>query len=186
MINVFIRKIENLSAEEITQIISSLSENAKLRLNKKKNDTLRLASLCSLSLLTKEQRGDLAYTKSGIPCFKSIDKKISISHSNVYAAVAISDLDVGIDVEEITEKESSSKLVRFFTENEKKQVECGYSPIEIWTKKEALFKHLKNDDINFISLDTTQADICFTTTYLDSTILTICHKSQEEINIQKL
>lgn len=186
MITVYIKKIESIDKKTETEIISSLSQSALARYNKKKNDALRLSSLTALSMLTNEQLKDLYYTESGIPNFKTINENISISHSKIYCAVAISDFSVGIDVEDTTREESSTNLVRFFTENEKKQIEEETSQIEIWTKKEALFKYLKNDNINFISLDTTQANAHFETINLNGAILTICCEKREAIKIQKL
>ena len=186
MIEVYIKKIEPIDEKIENRILNSLSKNARERLNKKRNSALRLASLCVLSLLTDEQRADLDYTESGIPYFKTMDEYISISHSNTYSSLAISDFSVGIDVEDINIKTNSQNLLRFFTENEQKEIENRASTLEIWTKKEALFKYLKNDDINFISLDTTQASVFFKTINLDGAILTVCCEKQTEIKMQKL
>lgn len=183
MISVFVRKIEELSDEEIQVIYSSLSESAKARLDKKRNEALRLASLCALSLIPKDMLFDLEYMESGIPYFKTIDADISISHSNTYSTVAISDFSIGIDVEDISREETSNRFARFFTENEQNEVKSGISPIEMWTKKEALFKYLKNDSINFISLDTTQVYIPFKTIKLDGAILTVYTENEEQIEM---
>ena len=186
MIEIYIKKIESIDEKNKNIILDSLSQSARERLNKKRNEPLRLASLCALFLLTHEQRADLEYSESGIPHFKTMDGDISISHSSTYSAVAISNFAVGIDIENINSKTNAQTLLRFFTENEQKEVENGVSPLEIWTKKEALFKYLKNNNINFISLDTTQANVHFETINLDDAILTICYEKEEPIKIQKL
>ena len=184
MITVYIKRIENISENEKQNIINSLSDSAKERLNKKRNEAQRHTSLCALSLIPREMQQDLDYTENGRPFFKTLDADISISHSKKYAAVAISTSkfeSVGVDVEEINKTIHSNSLLRFFTENERVSVENGTPEIEIWTKKEALFKYLKNDDINFISLDSTQAVQSFTVEKLDGALLAVCADSKEEI-----
>ena len=184
MIKVYVAKIENISKEDENNIIASLSDSARARLGKKRNEELHLASLCALSLVPAEMRCDLDYTEGGRPFFKTLDADISISHSKLFSAVAISDSKrelVGIDVEDFNESRNS--YARFFTQNEKNVLESGTHELAIWTKKEALFKHLKNDDINFIALDTTKANTHFITLHLDGAIFTVCTKKKEEITV---
>jgi len=178
MIKTYIRKIKCLTKDEENIIVSSLSENARARLDKKRNSELRNASLCALSLLTEEQRADLNFTEGGRPFFATLDCSIAISHSKSIAAIAISSSkseSIGIDVEDFFSV--SDKITRFFTENERAEIDNGASPIEIWTKKEALFKYLKKDDIPFSLLDSTTADVKFFTVKLGNSSLTLCtHK----------
>ena len=184
MIIVHISQIKKLTDREIDKILSSLSHTALTRINRKRNEAQRHASLCALSLIPREMQQDLDYTENGRPFFKTLDADISISHSKKYAAVAISTSkfeSVGVDVEEINKTIHSNSLLRFFTENERVSVENGTPEIEIWTKKEALFKYLKNDDINFISLDSTQAVQSFNVEKLDGALLAVCADSKEEI-----
>lgn len=187
MINVFIRKIEELSEEESNRIVSSLSEKAQAHLDKKRNVVLQHSSLCALSLLTDEQRADLDYTESCRPNFATLDNDISISHSRSFCAVAISnskDQYVGIDIEDCAL--ASNIHTRFFTENERAKIESGASAIEIWTKKEALFKYLKNDNIQFMHLDSTVPEIYdakFITLAIEDNILTVCSKKETMIQI---
>lgn len=187
MIKLFVRKIEELNVDEKQNIIASLSDRARVRLDKKRNEDLRLASLNALSLLTDEQRADLDYTESGRPFFKTLDADISISHSRTHAAVAVStgkSEKVGIDIEET---EPNNKFPsRFLTENERASVKKGTSCIEIWTKKEALFKYLKNDNIQFIHLDSTSPEIYgvkFFTIPVDDNIITVCADKNTKIEI---
>lgn len=184
MITVYATPVKKLTDIEINNIINSLSDSARARINKKRNEALRLASLCALSLIPKDMRADLDYTEGGRPFFASLDATISISHSEKYAVVALATSKeelVGVDVEDTNREKSSDSLLRFFTENECSALENGTSEIEIWTKKEALFKYLNNDDINFISLDTTNTDKSFTTVALDEALLTVCTAQNAEI-----
>ena len=204
MITVFVKKIQNLTENEKHNITKTLSDSALARLDKKRNEDLHLASLCALSILSDEQRADIDYTESGIPFFKNINADISISHSKTYSAVAISDSkedSVGIDIEDIpdvllegsnNEERHENRLpcvkgavakrlrdcpTRFLTENEKISLESDTPYIKIWTKKEALFKYLKNDNLSLISLDSTQPELYgakFITLPIGDNILTAC------------
>jgi 4'-phosphopantetheinyl transferase EntD len=100
--------------------------------------------------------------------------------------VAISssrELTIGIDVEDKDGKINAQKCSRFFSENEIAEMQNGISPIEIWTKKEALFKHLKNDSLVFITLDTTVSNCHFNTQFFDCAVITLCTEKCENINI---
>ena len=187
MVSVYIKKISELSPEEENKIISSLSESARARLEKKTNDSLRRASLCALSLLGDKERAALDYSSSGRPRFSGLQKDISISHCDSYAAVALSDAWrewVGIDIEDLARESSAS--ARFLTENECRAFEAGTSFVEIWTKKEALFKFLKSDTAPFIHLDSTRPDLCgakLQAHRLDSVVLSVCTAPNTEIKI---
>lgn len=186
MITVYIKKIENILENEKQNIINSLSLPARTRINKKRNEKIFLASICALSLLTDKQRADLDYTESGIPFFKTLNQDVSISHSDTFSAIAISDskeVKIGIDVEDISK---SCLSPRFLTENEKRTLSSEESFLEIWTKKEALFKFLKNDSLQFIHLDSTtpeKYDTTFLITKIENSILTICTNKDSEIEI---
>lgn len=186
MITVYIKKIEPISETEKQNIINSLSHCAKERLNKKRNEKLYLASLCALSLLTNEQRNNLKYTENGRPFFDKLNQDISISHSKNYIAIAISNSIsnfVGIDIEDIS---NAVPTARFLTQNEKTALENGIPYLEIWTKKEALFKFLKNDSLSFINLDSSNPNkysANFLTTKIENSILTICTQENAEIEI---
>ena len=186
MITIYIRKIQNISEDEKQNIINLLSTSAKERLNKKRNESLHLASLCALSLLNDEQRADLDYTENGNPFFNKLNQDISISHSRNYTAVAIStstEEKIGVDIEDIS---NITPATRFLTENEKKVVTDTLKFLEIWTKKEALFKFLKNDSTPFIHLDSTTPQkygASFSTVQINDYVITICKEKPAKIEI---
>lgn len=191
MITVFFKRIDNMSSQEQKDIISSLSKPAKERLDKKRNEALHLASLCALSLLNDSQRACLSYTKSGRPFFEGIDADISISHSRTHAAVAISssmDESVGIDIE--YNVEDSSHLIKIFasrfTSNEIKERKDDQSIVELWTKKEALLKYLKNEDLPLLAVDSSDPSLhgaSFTLKKTDELILTVCAPEDSSVTI---
>ena len=76
--------------------------------------------------------------------------------------------------------------LRFLTEKEQIALANGVPYIEIWTKKEALFKYLKDDKIQFIHLDSTAPEVFgakFVTVPADNNILTVCTKKDTKIEI---
>ena len=207
MVIVFVRKIEKLPDAEKQNIISSLSSSALKRLESKRNEGLYNASLCALSLLSDVQRAALDYTDGGRPFFKDLDTDISISHSASYTAVALSDSwenPVGIDIEDIPHisnneeqpenvppcvKGAAAKRLRdcptrFLTENERLALEGGTPYLNIWTKKEALFKFLKNDSTPLIHLDSTAPELhgakFVTVAVLDGTVSMLTQSSMRE------
>lgn len=83
---------------------------------------------------------------------------ISISHSGDWVLVAVSDSEVGIDIERNRDAVIGSVAKKVFTESEQKS---GRPFFELWTRKEALLKRLgcrvshkeaETTDYNFISL----------------------------------
>ena len=91
---------------------------------------------------------DLKYDKSGKPIF-SQNKKLSISHSENYAAVIISDHSVGIDIEKISNR--AIKIKHKFL-----QIELNY-PLEFnnqillvyWNIKESIYKAMGIMGVDF-------------------------------------
>lgn len=82
------------------------------------------------------------YNEHGKPYFEGRDDLFfSVSHCGGAVAVAIHDEEVGIDIEEVGRyKESLVKYV--LNEDEMDSEDKGDKFIEIWTKKEAVFKFL--------------------------------------------
>ena len=77
----------------------------------------------------------LTKTENGKPQYPGFC--FSLSHSKELCAVALSDEDIGIDIEEEISKERKSRITkRILHENESPDADVT----ELWTKKEAIFK----------------------------------------------
>ncbi len=107
---------------------------------------------------------------------------ISISHSGKKCAVVKSQNAVGIDLEEIKQRDFLKLSNRFFSEKEKEYFENEkYSAkafYTIWTRKESYAK-LTGEGLKeiFRQTDTfSLSDYVFTTEELDGYILTVCEK----------
>lgn len=188
MVSVIYTALAPLTVGQETEIIASLSPQARERLGKKREGQLRLASLRALSLLSPEQRGRLAYTEGGRPYFDGLDLCVSITHSKTLAAVAISDGgSVGVDAEEIrTDGEKRVGFIRalnrFFPELD---VADLAAPELTWTKKEALFKYLGGvGDLLSVPCDT-DLGIKYTHLNVGGCVLTVCAPNDAQIEFRE-
>lgn len=85
-------------------------------------------------------------SENGKPYFANLDIKFSLSHSGERMILAVSEKEIGADIQ--IKKDVSLRLAeRFFTDNEQKYIFGGKSSreikdrfYEIWTKKEAYGK----------------------------------------------
>ena len=202
MVKVLVDKVESLSEYEISEIIGALSPEALARLGKK-NGTLRTQSLCALSLLKKLvgdetfSRASLKYEENGRPYFEDLDIDISLSHTDSYVACAVSDKKssrVGIDIETKSVSDDEAKKIarRFFSVGEQDILNTSENVrqtfLEIWTKKEALKKHL-DDSCPLLSLDTSEPEsfgVKFVTRTLPNGILSVCPEKGELCDIKFL
>lgn len=178
MTDIRIAEIRAIPISKQKSLINSLSPAARERLSQKREPHLYLSSISAYSLLTENERADLDFTEGGTPFFKTLDASISISHSQNYACTAISESKnarVGIDVEEKSSTPRNS--TRFLTHNEQKMLESGTAYLEIWTKKEALFKFLKNDSLPLPTIDSATPEkygATLETRETDEYYLTVC------------
>ena len=139
----------NESVKDLKSKINLSNDSLKL-LNQKKSEIHKkqfLAIRNIFNFLCVDEK-DLRYVKSGKPIFLN-KNKISISHSGNYAALIISENNVGIDIEIINDK--ALKLKSKFLETE-----LNY-PLELnketslvyWNIKESIFKAVDKVGIDF-------------------------------------
>ena len=90
---------------------------------------------------------DMEYGENehGKPYFKNYpDIKFNLSHSGEYAVCAVSDYEVGVDVEMIGDAKDVLEIAeRFFAANEYEYIKSGDTKttfFKLWTKKESLLK----------------------------------------------
>ena len=91
---------------------------------------------------------DLKYDKAGKPIF-SQNKKLSISHSANYAAVIISNYNVGIDIEKISDKAIKIKHKFLHIELNYPQEFNNQISLIYWNIKESIYKAVGIKDIDF-------------------------------------
>ncbi len=143
--NVKINKIECLK-----NYISSYRYEKVSRYSNYKNKALSLASEVLLNYAITKQYPEIqipvSYKKNnyGKPYFENNNIFFNISHSGNYAVCALSNQEIGIDIEKIRDINATGLSRKVFSDLEKKYFECSKNPIDdffrIWTLKESYMK----------------------------------------------
>ena len=84
--------------------------------------------------------GEIKTGENGKPYADGI--YFSISHSGDICMIAVSDTEVGLDVEYIFPRDWQKMADRFYTKEERAKVSSLESFLVLWTKKESLIKYL--------------------------------------------
>ena len=79
--------------------------------------------------------------------------KFSISHCCDLVCVAISDIDVGVDIEVVKSRQWDRLKRKILTDKEQSIVQDDNTMISLWTKKEAVFKLLDEKIFNPSKID---------------------------------
>jgi phosphopantetheinyl transferase len=129
--------------EEIIRQIASVTNPAR-RCEK-------LAVRALLNTLTGEEK-TIAYLPSGKPVLTDNSFNISISHTQVYAAVALhKNKTVGIDIEIINDRVTRIKS-RFLNIKEREALDKSHEPVVsllCWSAKETVYKMLCREGVDF-------------------------------------
>ena len=127
-----------------------LSEDSLKLLNQKKSEIHKkqfLAIRNIFNFLCFDDK-DLKYDKAGKPIF-SQNKRLSISHSGNYASVIISDHNVGIDIEKISDKTIKIKDKFLDIELNYPQELNNQISLVYWNIKESIYKAVGITGIDF-------------------------------------
>jgi len=127
-----------------------LSEDSLKLLNQKKSEIHKkqfLAIRNIFKFLCFDDK-DLKYDKVGKPIF-SQNKRLSISHSGNYASVIISDHNVGIDIEKISDKTIKIKDKFLDIELNYPQELNNQISLVYWNIKESIYKAVGITGIDF-------------------------------------
>lgn len=126
---------------------------------------------------------NISYLKNGKPVADNLF--VSISHSNGRCAVCVSEKEIGIDIEKITDRDFEKIVRRIFGEKEKEYYFKNKTPqifYEIWTRKEAYSK-ISGDGIRDIMKATDTFSLEgyeFKTQIQDGFVLTVCEKRNKD------
>lgn len=142
---VYLWKITETYAELLDQII--LTETNQIRLNTMKSESHQKGFLSVRKLLNHCDYSDfdLYYDSFGKPHLKD-EKHISISHSFDFSAIAISNDNIGIDIEQIKEKvlKIAPRFMEMWHLENLSETDQMKKATVIWGTKEAIFK-VKNE-----------------------------------------
>ena len=83
---------------------------------------------------------EIIFNDNGKPYFKNSSFYFNISHSGNYIVLAISDKEIGVDIEKIKMNEKVAKKI--CTESELKQIKTKDDFTKIWVMKESYVKYL--------------------------------------------
>ena len=166
-----------------------LSELEKISFEKYKNENVKKEKIVS-AILKNKYIGDYHLNEYGKPI--SNNKYFNISHSDGYIALAIDQVPVGIDIENIRNAEEDLRNY-ISNDEEKKYIHDDESFFEVWTNKEALVKangNGINQKINTIqSLPLNAVRTYDNKTYFNKTIkyqnlvITVSRASSDDFNI---
>lgn len=166
-----------------------LSELEKISFQKYKNENVKKEKIVS-AILKNKYIGDYHLNEYGKPI--SNNKYFNISHSDGYIALAIDQVPVGIDIENIRNAEEDLRNY-ISNDEEKKYIHDDESFFEVWTNKEALVKangNGINQKINTIqSLPLNAIRTYDNKTYFNKTIkyqnlvITVSRASSDDFNI---
>ena len=119
-------------------LLKNLSEEQKEKALQFKNEKDQARSLISSYLINSLSSEKLLKKELGKPYFEN-GPFFNVSHSGKYIVMAISENEVGIDIEENVEKDMSS-LIRIFNEAEAKMIKEHADFYYLWCAKESLIK----------------------------------------------
>ena len=182
--------IEDITPEQYNNIFEMLSNSRKARVNRFKKEDDRHRSLMATHLAHKllEESGytnvTLENAPNGKPYLTGCDLCVSISHSGNGVVCAISDREIGIDIEYI--KPVKDGLIEYVcTKQELEHIYSDFKDIEkditdvsvmqkfyaVWTAKEAYFKKCGANITDIRSINTFSFNK--QSFYIDDFIITI-------------
>lgn len=132
----------------------SLTQNCENRVNNMKSDIHRRGFMSVRHLLALEgyTDHDLFYDENGKPHLND-GKFISITHSYTFAAIIISDIEVGIDIEK--QRMKILRIAHKFTPIEEYRTIANDDALMrkltiVWAAKESLYKSFAEKGVSFI------------------------------------
>ncbi|MBE6728377.1 MAG: 4'-phosphopantetheinyl transferase superfamily protein [Ruminococcaceae bacterium] len=186
MIGLFIAKVSDYTDEELKSEYFYQNDIVREHLDKKNQNGIKesLSALCLLRFGIKQAFGDtdytLSYNQNGKPfmdkCF------ISLSHSGGYVACALSDKNIGMDIEVLKDIKKCDTY-KFFTEKESIYINedinlLSKRYLEIWTKKEAVLKFysLRLCDCGKIDTLNLPKNLIVRTKWQDDLVISVCEE----------
>lgn len=119
-------------------LLENVSVGQKEKALRYANEIDQIRSLLSSYLKNQLSREELLKNENGKPYFAN-GPYFNISHSGKYVLMAVSTAEIGVDIEEIKNKDMSP-LVRIFNEAEAKMIKEHSDFYYLWCAKESLIK----------------------------------------------
>ena len=128
----------DLGKKHFRFLLENVSVGQKEKALRYANEIDQIRSLLSSYLKNQLSREELLKNENGKPYFTN-GPYFNISHSGRYVLMAVSTAEIGVDIEEIKNKDMSS-LVRIFNEAEAKMIKEHSDFYYLWCAKESLIK----------------------------------------------
>lgn len=170
----------NEDIEELKKLLNS--ERIAKKIEERYSSVKRQREQFVSHLLVKHLFGEakeIKHHESGAPYIEANSKHISISHSRKSIALAVSDKNIGIDIEE-RDRKQLSLIKKFTTPTEQEWIASVGNTKEqqliaelIWSAKEAIYKLAGieglsfENDIEISPFNITPATTTFTASYLN-------------------
>ena len=130
-------------------------------------------------------------TKTGKPYLKDFpDFYFNVSHSENAVAIAVSDKEIGIDIE-FLRKPNLKVAERFFTKDEQEYIRTNPNQntafFEIWTKKESYYKYIGtglNASIKKLSVFDSALNAHIETFIKNNVVFSVCTQAKENIDFK--
>lgn len=119
-------------------LLKNISESQKEKALKYKNEKDQIRSMISSYLANSLSADELLFNEMGKPYYQN-GPYFNISHSGKFVVMAVSDKEIGVDIEENNEKDMSS-LIKIFNEAEVKLLKDHADFYYLWCAKESLIK----------------------------------------------
>ena len=119
-------------------LLENVNESQKEKAFKFKNEIDQIRSLTSSYLMNRLSKEPLLFNDMGTPFYEN-GPHFNVSHSGQYIVMAVSNKDIGVDIEENNDKDMSS-LIRIFNEAEAKMIKEHADFYYLWCAKESLIK----------------------------------------------
>lgn len=120
------------------KLLEKVNDKQKEKAFGYKNETDQIRSLASSYLINSLSSEPLLFNDTGKPFFEN-GPFFNISHSGRYIVMAVSNKEVGVDIEENVERNMWA-LIRIFNEAEAKMIKEHADFYYLWCAKESLIK----------------------------------------------
>lgn len=137
IIKLFIANIE-LGFSHRHSLLMSISEKQKEKALKFKNEKDQIRSMISSSLINSLSNEEILFNEMGKPYYQN-GPFFNVSHSGQFVIMAVSNKEIGVDIEE-NNNSDMSPLIKIFNEAEVKLIKEHADFYYLWCAKESLIK----------------------------------------------
>ena len=168
-----------------------MNDQQKEKALKFKNEVDQVRSLASSYLINSLSKEPLLFNDMGKPFYEN-GPYFNVSHSGRFIMMAVSNKEIGVDIEENTNKDMSA-LIRIFNEAEAKMIKEHADFYYLWCAKESLIKCIGSSiskvkeipSLPFNGVKTFKGKDYYSKTFVyDKHIVSITRESNEEVEVK--